>query len=200
MRLRQALPGARDLYQAQCPDCQLAMRRHHAYRRSIMTGYGAVALWIPVFRCGECRRVGWGCALSSVLKKTGETALKLAALGLSCAAASGWVGRLSPVGKRRLIRPGSTVVRWRRTMWRAMVSGPSQRAGKWSMGGRFPISCATVPLSFAAGIPAQSGLGRLDRRATAAGVGQRDRRAAAGAAGGGLDRRAGGILVPKSLA
>ncbi len=48
VRLRQALPGARDLYQAQCPDCQLAMRRHHAYRRSIMTDYGAVALWIPV--------------------------------------------------------------------------------------------------------------------------------------------------------
>ena len=60
VRLRQALPGARDLYQAQCPDCQLAMRRHHAYRRSIMTGYGAVALWIPVFRCRECRRMSGG--------------------------------------------------------------------------------------------------------------------------------------------
>ena len=60
---------------------------------------------------------------------------------------------------------------------RAIAAGRQMVACKWSMGGRFPISCATEPLSFAAGVPAQSGLGRLDRRATAAGVGQRDRRA-----------------------
>ena len=98
-RLRQALPVARDLYQAQCPDCQLAMRRHRAYRRSIVTGYGAMALWIPVFRCGECRRMSGGADVLGAdaryrrySKKTGETALKLAALGLSYAAASGWGG------------------------------------------------------------------------------------------------------------
>ena len=48
VRLGQSLPGALDLYQAQCPDCQLAMRRHHAYRRSIMTGYGQ---WRCGYRC-----------------------------------------------------------------------------------------------------------------------------------------------------
>lgn len=60
VRLGQSLQRARDAYQAQCPDCGLAMRRHHAYRRSIMTGYGAVELRIPVFRCGECRRMSSG--------------------------------------------------------------------------------------------------------------------------------------------
>ena len=60
VRLRQSLPAALDVYQAQCPDCQLAMHRHHAYRRSIMIGYGVVELQIPVFRCGECRRMSSG--------------------------------------------------------------------------------------------------------------------------------------------
>ena len=60
VRLRQSLQGAPDVYQAQCPDCRLAMHRHHAYCRSIMAGCGAVELWIPVFRCGECRRMSSG--------------------------------------------------------------------------------------------------------------------------------------------
>ena len=60
VRLRQSLQRALDAYQAQCPDCGLAMHRHHAYRRSIMTGYGAVELQIPVFRCGGCRRMSSG--------------------------------------------------------------------------------------------------------------------------------------------
>ena len=60
VRLRQSLQAALDVYQPLCPDCQLAMHRHHAYRRSIMTGYGAVELRIPVFRCGECRRMSSG--------------------------------------------------------------------------------------------------------------------------------------------
>ena len=59
-RLRQSWQAALDVCQAQCPECQLAMHRHHAYRRSIMTGYGAVELRIPVFRCGECRRMSSG--------------------------------------------------------------------------------------------------------------------------------------------
>ena len=62
-RLRQSLQAALDAYQASAaadPDCDLAMHRHHAYRRSIMTGYGAVELQIPVFRCGECRRMSSG--------------------------------------------------------------------------------------------------------------------------------------------
>ena len=60
VRLRRSLQAALDAYQAQCPDCELAMHRHHAYRRSIMTGYGAVELQIPVFRCGQCRRMSSG--------------------------------------------------------------------------------------------------------------------------------------------
>ena len=59
-RLGQSLQAALDVYQPLCPDCQLAMHRHHAYRRSIMTGYGVVELRIPVFRCGECRRMSSG--------------------------------------------------------------------------------------------------------------------------------------------
>ena len=49
---------------------------------------------------------------------------------------------LLPVGKRPLIRLGSKTPR-RRFMWRAMGIGPSRWACKWSMDGRFPISCAT---------------------------------------------------------
>ncbi len=98
--LRQSLPAALDVYQPLCPDCQLAMHGHHAYRRSITTGYGAVELRIPALRCGECRRMSSGAdVLGEVRKsaivgtqKTGELALKLAALGLGYAAASGWVG------------------------------------------------------------------------------------------------------------
>ena len=48
VRLRQALPGRGTFIRRNVRIAQLAMRRHHAYRRSIMTGYGAVALWIPV--------------------------------------------------------------------------------------------------------------------------------------------------------
>ena len=59
-RLCQSLQAALDAYQARCPDCRLAMHRHHAYRRSIMTGYGEVELRIPVFRCGGCRRMSSG--------------------------------------------------------------------------------------------------------------------------------------------
>ena len=141
-RLRQSLQATLDVCQAQCPDCRLAMHRHHAYRRSIMTGYGmagcgAVELWIPVFRCGERRRMSRGADVSGSeeryrrYSKTGETALKPAALRLGYAAASGWV---------RAVK--STLCRWRK----------------------------------------------------------RGRGAAMGAAGGGLDRRAGGILAPESLA
>ncbi len=108
MRWRQSLQGALDVHQAQGPNCPLAMHRHHAYRRSMMTGYGAVELWIPVFRCGEYRRMRRGADVLGEAerhrrysKKTGETAVKLAALGLSYAAASGWVGAVK-----------STLCRW----------------------------------------------------------------------------------------
>ena len=60
VRLRQSLQAALDAYQAQCSDCELAMHRHHAYRRSIMTGYGAVELQLPVFRRQQCRRMSRG--------------------------------------------------------------------------------------------------------------------------------------------
>ena len=39
------------------------MRRHHRYARAIATGYGEVRLQIPVFRCGQCRRMAGGMTL-----------------------------------------------------------------------------------------------------------------------------------------
>ena len=40
-----------------CDQCRLAMHRHHRYARANATGYGEVRLQIPVFRCGQCRRM-----------------------------------------------------------------------------------------------------------------------------------------------
>ena len=62
-RLRRSLQEALDGYRAHCPDCRLAMHRHHRYHRSIMTGYGEVELQIPVFRCGGCQRMSSGMEL-----------------------------------------------------------------------------------------------------------------------------------------
>ena len=59
-RLQASLQSALDEYRAHCSECGLAMHRHHRYHRSIMTGYGAVELEIPVFRCGECRGMSGG--------------------------------------------------------------------------------------------------------------------------------------------
>ena len=98
--LRQSLPAALDVYQPLCPDCQLAMHGHHAYRRSIMTGYGAVELRIPALRCGECRRMSSGADVLGEVRKSAivgtqknrRNSPETAALGLGYAAASGWVG------------------------------------------------------------------------------------------------------------
>ncbi len=59
-RLQASLQAALDVYRAHCSDCGLAMHRRHRYHRSIMTGYSEVELQIPVFRCGECRRMSSG--------------------------------------------------------------------------------------------------------------------------------------------
>ena len=59
-RLQASLQAALDAYRAHCADCDLAMHRHHRYHRSIMTGYGEVELQLPVFRCGDCRRMSSG--------------------------------------------------------------------------------------------------------------------------------------------
>ena len=55
------------------------MHRHHRYARAIATGYGEVRLQIPVFRCGQCRRMAGGmtllgnkCATSGFPKKPGH--------------------------------------------------------------------------------------------------------------------------------
>ena len=58
-RLQQAL----DDYQPLCDHCCLAMHRHHRYARAIATSYGEVRLQIPVFRCGQCRRMAGGMTL-----------------------------------------------------------------------------------------------------------------------------------------
>ena len=39
------------------------MHRHHRYARAIATGYGEVRLQIPVFCCGQCRRMTGGMTL-----------------------------------------------------------------------------------------------------------------------------------------
>ena len=40
-----------------------AMHRHHRYARAIAISYGEVRLQIPVFRCGQCRRMADGMTL-----------------------------------------------------------------------------------------------------------------------------------------
>ena len=52
-----------DDYQPLCDHCRLAMHRHHRYARAIATSYGEVRLQIPVFRCGQCRRMTGGMRL-----------------------------------------------------------------------------------------------------------------------------------------
>ena len=59
-----------------CDHCRSAMHRHRRYARAIATGYGEVRLQIPVFRCGQCRRMADGmtllgqeCATSGFPKK-----------------------------------------------------------------------------------------------------------------------------------
>ena len=37
--------------------CRRAIHRHHRYARAIATDYGEVRRQIPVFRCGQCRRM-----------------------------------------------------------------------------------------------------------------------------------------------
>ena len=62
-QLQAALQQALDDYQPLCDQCRLAMHRHHRYARAIATSYGEVRLQIPVFRCGQCRRMAGGMAL-----------------------------------------------------------------------------------------------------------------------------------------
>ena len=62
-QLQAALQQALDDYQPLCDHCRLAMHRHHRYARAIATSYGEVRLQIPVFRCGQCRRMAGGMTL-----------------------------------------------------------------------------------------------------------------------------------------
>ena len=61
-QLQAALQQALDDYQPLCEQCRLS-RHHHRYARAIATGYGEVRLQIPVFRCGQCRRMAGGMTL-----------------------------------------------------------------------------------------------------------------------------------------
>ena len=172
--------------------------------------------------------------------------MKLAALGLGYAAASGWVGAAKSTLCRwlqrepleqpeltgrvleldglwtrtaagrvemKVIRDESGVALATFASWEEAIDQAWDQA--WQQGAKTPVHVVSdgdraiaaglamvygrevphqsiVPLSSAAGVPAQPGLGRLAylsriARAGAAGVGQRGRRAAVGAAGGGLD-------------
>ena len=62
-QLQAALRQVLDDYQPLCDHCRLDMHRHHRYARAIATGYGEVRLQIPVFRCGQCRRMAGGMTL-----------------------------------------------------------------------------------------------------------------------------------------
>ena len=98
-QLQTALQQALDNYRPDCPDCQLALPRHHRYARTITTSYGAVRRQVPEFRCAPCRRpefqqiiggmtllgndaLDQSRPLPTVLKKP-DRALTLAAQGLS---------------------------------------------------------------------------------------------------------------------
>ena len=63
VQLQTALQQALDDYQPLCEQCRLAMHRHHRYARAIATSYGEVRIQIPVFRCGQCRRMAGGMTL-----------------------------------------------------------------------------------------------------------------------------------------
>ena len=63
VQLQAALQQALDDYQPLCDRCRLAMHRHHRCARAIATSYGEVRLQIPVFRCGQCRRMAGGMTL-----------------------------------------------------------------------------------------------------------------------------------------
>ena len=75
------------------------MHRHHRYARAIATSYGEVRLQIPVFRCGQCRRMAGGMALlgeemrhQRFAKKTVTSPSAWPPQGLSYARAGNWVG------------------------------------------------------------------------------------------------------------
>ena len=63
VQLQASLQQVLDNYQPLCDQCRLGMHRHHRYTRAIATGYGEVRLQIPVFRCGQCRRMVGGMTL-----------------------------------------------------------------------------------------------------------------------------------------
>ena len=62
-QLQAALQQALDDYQPLCDHCRLAMHRHHRYARAIAASYSEVRLQIPVFRCGQRRRIAGGMTL-----------------------------------------------------------------------------------------------------------------------------------------
>ena len=108
-QLQAALQQALDDYQPLCDHCRLAMHRHHRYARAIAAGYGEVSVQIPAFRCGQCCRMAGGMTLlgdemrHQQLSKNRDTAISLAAPGLSYARAGNRVGRVK-----------STISKWLR--------------------------------------------------------------------------------------
>ena len=106
-QLQAALQQVLDDYQPICDRCRLAIHRHHHCARAIATSYREVRRQIPVFRCGQCRRMAGGTTLlgdemchQRFSKKNLNIAISLAAQGLSYARAGNWVGCVkSTVGK-----------------------------------------------------------------------------------------------------
>ena len=63
LRRQGTLQESLDNYRPQYNQCGLVMHRHHRYSRSITTRYGVLELQIPVFRCGDYRRMTSGAEL-----------------------------------------------------------------------------------------------------------------------------------------
>ena len=62
-QMQEKVQAALDAFRPMCADCGLAMSRHSAYPRSIITKDGELKLSIPKFRCGECGRMTSGVEL-----------------------------------------------------------------------------------------------------------------------------------------
>ena len=94
-QLQAALQQALDDYQPTCAHCRLAMHRHHRYSRAIAASYGEVRRQIPVFRCGQCRRMAGTMTLPGDEMRHQRFSKKNRDIGISLAVRRG-------IGRRRV--------------------------------------------------------------------------------------------------
>ena len=83
--MRQTIADALLRYKPMCEECDVAMARHHSYERTLITKYGEMRLYVPVFRCGDCGAmdvVGKDQTRKLHFKKIRDEAMRLAAQGM----------------------------------------------------------------------------------------------------------------------